>query len=577
LPTPDSLRIHGAHHQLLRRRSFDRHMGWDAQLPAELVERLWQDPRALVADGSKLQDKPRCTVVRIDHPAGPFVLKRHSWGNFRRTMRRSLSRSAARKSWIDGRDLATAGIPTPLPRAYVERRFGPFCGCSYLLTDYVPGTSLYRLMRFDRPPMEVVTRLARQVAAIWERLDELRVCHNDLKTENLLVDPQGKVWLIDLERTRRFARLEQARRRQVRDANDLLHPRNWRSDPGAAEVFRREILQTAAAAATLAGPQGAAHPLSRPVSAANRPSQLVTVLIPCRNAAGTIGACVDSVRDMADEILVADAGSTDDTLEVVRQAGGCRIIERQCDDEVEFENWARGAAAHPWILRILPNERLNPELGRQVQDVLATEPNEDAFWISRAVLFRGQRLNFGGFDHDASLRLYRRDAGRYALCDGRVEMVVAQHKTGRIESRLFHESFSTLERRLGEMIRIAAQSAQTARQQGLRPKRRAILWQAPWQFIRSYFLRFGWLDGWAGLHACWLSALSICLRDTMLWEMDQAAAAGALVVRETRQTLKVFDPQGGGDRATPAPAGAAEQDQDAPTAGSDQRLKRPAA
>ncbi len=70
---------------------------------------------------------------------------------------------------------------------------------------------------------------------------------------------------------------------------------------------------------------------------------------------------------MADEILVADAGSTDGTLDRVRAFGGCRIIARDGDCDESFESWAAGAARHPWILRVLPHERLSPELGRQVR------------------------------------------------------------------------------------------------------------------------------------------------------------------------------------------------------------------
>ena len=57
-------------------------------------------------------------------------------------------------------------------------------------------------------------------------------------------------------------------------------------------------------------------------------TQKLTVLIPCKDERKNIGACIESVRPLADEIVVADSGSTDGTLEVVRQLGGCRIIQR---------------------------------------------------------------------------------------------------------------------------------------------------------------------------------------------------------------------------------------------------------
>lgn len=517
-------------------------MCWDGELPCALLERMWSEPRSLLSDGLTLQDKPRCTVVRIDDPSGSYVWKHHNWGTVRRTIKRSLSRSTARKTWTDGRFLSDAGVPTPRPRAFLERRIGPFQRCSYVLTDFVPGTSLYRLMRFDQPSRDLVHDLARQVAAIWQRLDELCVWHNDFKTENLLVDPQGKVWLIDLERTRRYHDVQRMRQRQARDAADLLHPRNWRADPAAAEMFRREIAKTPAAVATLNGPNVAAHPLCRPVPTVNRATQLVTVIIPCRNSAETILTCLESVRDMADEIVVADSGSTDDTLRLVRGSGGCRVLERATNDPVAFEAWAAAQARHRWILRILPDEQLNPDLARQIQDELATVPAKDGYMISRSVHFRGRPLKHGGFQHDASIRLYRRDAASYDLRDGRVEVAILSGRVGSLRSRLNYEACTNIERLLGDAIQRANEFAVEAHRRGERPKRRSALLHAPWQFVKTYFLRSAWLDGWAGLHASYLTALDVYYREMMLWSLDRPPLMQRTAAREERHALRVFDP-----------------------------------
>ncbi len=573
------LRIHDSEPQLLHRQKFDRFMCWDADLPRDLVERIWCDPSALRNDGKKLQDKLRCSVVRIEHESGPFVWKQHNWGSLARTLKRSLSQSVASKCWTDGHFLHKAGLPTPRPRAYVERRFGSFGASSYLLTDYIAGTSLYRFMRFERPSRDVVRQLARQVASIWQQLDDLCVWHNDFKTENLVVDPQGKVWLIDLERMRRFRSVDEARRRRVRDASDLLHPRNWRMDPGAAEVFRQEILKTTSASETLIGPQCTAHPLSQPVSQTNNTSQLVTVVIPCRDAASTISACVESVRDMADEILVADAGSSDETISLVRRLGGCRIIQKDCSDQAEFAAWADKHARYPWILRILPDERLNAELGRQVQDLLACDPAEDGFRISRADCFRGHRLKYGGFSKDSSLRLYRKSAARYVLHNGRLEVNIGSGKCGYIRERLVHDACLNIDHYLREMIRLSAEDAINAQRQGLRPQRVKALWRAPWQMFQSYFLRGGWLDGWAGLHACSLQAFAIYLRETMLWELQQPIAARRNLVGESWRELKLFDPSGmiAPSNSTSDGSFVLPAVQPVPDAGFDRRQMRPAA
>jgi hypothetical protein len=434
-------------------------MRWDDELPRDLVEQIWQEPDTLITEGELLQDKLRCSVARIDHAAGQFVWKRHFWGNWPRTIGRILSRSVSRQSWCDARFLQAAGVPTPRPRAYLEHRIGPFQWSSYLLTNYVAGTTLYRLMRYVSPTPEYVRHLARQVAGIWQQLDDLCVWHNDLKTENLLVDPSSNVWLIDFEKMRRFGNRQAARRRQAGDAARLLHPRNWRATPWAAELFRLEILKTTAAIQTLSGPLAREHPLARPVPTSNHPSQLVTVLIPCRNDEDTIEACIESVRDMADEILVADAGSTDDTIGRVRRLGGCRIVRRQLNNQIEFERWANRLAQHAWVLRVLPNERLDAELSKQVQDTIAAEPAADGFRITRVDCSQGHHLCQVGFRRDQPIRLYRRDVARFEVSTRGVEVVLETRRIGRLSGCVTYGSRENFRESVEKTVRVSGASS----------------------------------------------------------------------------------------------------------------------
>jgi len=295
--------------------------------------------------------------------------------------------------------------------------------------------------------------------------------------------------LIDVDRMLRFPRRDQMRQRQARDAADLLHERNWRRNPGAAEIFRQVILKTPAGREAVTAFRGV-HPLTRPAPAENSPAHLVTAVIPCRNAVATIRACLDSVRDVADEILVADAGSTDGTLRVVREFGGCRIIHGRAADDAAFEAWAHRQAQHPWVLRMLPDEQLNPELGRQVQDLTARDPAEDGFRIWRAIYFQGRRLTHGGFQHDSSVRLFRQEAVRFELHGGRVEAVLPGKKVGQLASRLIYEACSSI-----KPHEDGARSPTTP-------------WRSAWGFFKTFVLRLGLLDGRAGWRAAYWSALA---------------------------------------------------------------------
>ncbi len=92
----------------------------------------------------------------------------------------------------------------------------------------------------------------------------------------------------------------------------------------------------------------------------------LTVLIPCKDEALNILACLRSVEPIADEILIADSGSTDDTLAIVRRFDKpfrkCRIIEREFINSGDFKNWSIPQAAHPWVLVVDADERVTPKL-----------------------------------------------------------------------------------------------------------------------------------------------------------------------------------------------------------------------
>src|SRR5438552_866203 len=131
--------------------------------------------------------------------------------------------------------------------------------------------------------------------------------------------------------------------------------------------------------------------------------QKLTVLIPCRNERRNIRPCVESARSIADEILIADSGSTDETLDIARELGGCRIIEREYLDSGNFKNWAIPQAAHPWVLIVDADERVTESLVDEVRAVLAS-PRSEGYRIRRRNFFLGHEIRYSGWSNDAVLR-----------------------------------------------------------------------------------------------------------------------------------------------------------------------------
>src|SRR5262249_55297623 len=152
---------------------------------------------------------------------------------------------------------------------------------------------------------------------------------------------------------------------------------------------------------------------------------------------------IESARRVADEVLVADSGSTDGTLDIVRSMGGCRVIEREYINSGNFKNWAIPQAAHPWVLILDADERVTESLAAEINALLGGNPRRNGYHVYRANYFLGHRIRFGGWGRDKVLRLFRRDLGRYVGESDHAEVSIASGKAGHLKARLDHFTYWT--------------------------------------------------------------------------------------------------------------------------------------
>ncbi len=254
-------------------------------------------------------------------------------------------------------------------------------------------------------------------------------------------------------------------------------------------------------------------------------SEKLTVLIPCRNEAHNIRACVESVRPLADEILVADSLSTDDTTAVVRRLGGCRLIEREFVDHADFKNWAIPQAAHPWILQIDADERLTDRLAGEVRDVLErNDPNRDAYRVRFDSFFLGRPIRHCGWNRSSVIRLFRRDC-RYGPARVHERLEVDPHRVGALRGRILHYTCQSLTPWTEKQNRYTTYWAEDRHAAGRRAGWMSVLLRPPLRFLQLYFLRGGFLDGSAGLIVCGSSMFYTFLKYAKLWQLSHAENA----------------------------------------------------
>jgi glycosyltransferase involved in cell wall biosynthesis len=248
----------------------------------------------------------------------------------------------------------------------------------------------------------------------------------------------------------------------------------------------------------------------------------LTVLIPCKDERRNIRACIESVQAIADEILIADSGSEDGTLEIVRDIGGCRIIEREYINSANFKNWAIPQAQHEWVLVVDADERLTPELCAEIRQLLENPPTDkDGFWIDRANHYLGYRIRHCGWNSDAVIRLFRREC-QYETRWVHAEVDLPSSRLGTLKEPMLHYTTWDSDQYLYKMNRYAGWGALNMRDAKRKPSLLAMVTRAPLRFLQLYFFRLGFLDGIAGFQICMHTAYYAFLKQAKLWELHNA-------------------------------------------------------
>jgi glycosyltransferase involved in cell wall biosynthesis len=246
----------------------------------------------------------------------------------------------------------------------------------------------------------------------------------------------------------------------------------------------------------------------------------LTVLIPCKNEIKNIRNCIESVRGIADEILVADSGSIDGTLDVVRSLGGCRIIEREYIHSGNFKNWAIPQSAHPWVLVVDADERVTPELAAEIQRTLAN-PACNGYRILRRNHIFGREIKHCGWNNDSVLRLFRREH-RYCERGVHADVIIPSGKVGRLKAKFVHYTYWSMKQYLEKFDRYTTLAAGDLAKRGRRATVFSLLLRAPFRFLNLYIIRGGFLDGVPGLILCMLTAFYSFTKHAKLWAMYDA-------------------------------------------------------
>ena len=198
-----------------------------------------------------------------------------------------------------------------------------------------------------------------------------------------------------------------------------------------------------------------------------------------------------------DEIVVVDSGSSDRTVEIARELGA-RVVSRAWTGYANQKNFAAEQASHDWILSLDADEEVSADLAASIRRIAGAPVEVAGFAFARRARYLGRWIRGSGWYPDAKVRLYDRRRARWEG-DYVHESVRVDGPAGRLSGDLLHYTCDSFAQHVETVNRYTTLAAREMRDRGRRPGLLRILTAPPWTVFRTYVLRLGFRDGFAGL------------------------------------------------------------------------------
>ncbi len=231
----------------------------------------------------------------------------------------------------------------------------------------------------------------------------------------------------------------------------------------------------------------------------------LSVVVLTKNEERNIQRCLESVAGWANEIVVVDDESTDTTVDIVSRYTG-RIIIRKMDIEGRHRNLSYAQAKNLWVLSLDADEVVTEELKEEIKHVLGQHTQYNGFTIPRRNFIGDYWVRYGGWYPSPQLKLFRKDKFRYEEV-GVHPRAFMDDPCGHLKSDIIHYSYKNIEDFLHKLNNQTTREAQKWFQQGKPMTLVRFLWRTYDRFMRTYFGRKGYKDGFIGFVVAYFAGL----------------------------------------------------------------------
>ena len=244
----------------------------------------------------------------------------------------------------------------------------------------------------------------------------------------------------------------------------------------------------------------------------------VSAIVVCFNEERNIGACLESLR-WCDEIVIVDSFSTDRTVEICRQYTD-RVVQRQWCGYRDQKAYAHSLATKDWVLLVDSDERVSPELRKEIgENLLSCDNTDAAFSVPRLVFYLNRWWWRGGWYPDYDIRLFRRDRATWGGTDPH-EKILVDGNIRRLRNPLYHFSYRDMADHVQRINQFTTISAQELLKERRRWRLSHALLRPAFRFFRFYILKRGFLEGFAGFYIALTASVYVFLKYAKLWELE---------------------------------------------------------
>lgn len=241
----------------------------------------------------------------------------------------------------------------------------------------------------------------------------------------------------------------------------------------------------------------------------------ISLVMIVKNEEKNLAKCLNSVENLVDEIVIVDSGSTDKTIEIAKTFGA-KIFKREFDSFSNQKNYALSIATNEWVLHLDADEVLSKELVEEIKFVIINT-KLDGFYLIRTNFFLGKQMKYSGINKEYRLRLAKKSVSKYVGGIIHEELIV-NGKVGKLKNIMIHNSYPTISSYFNKLEQYTTLGAKKLLETNKKAKVIDIVFKPPFEFIKRYILKCGFLDGIRGFIWAVLYAFYTFIKYIKLWE-----------------------------------------------------------